>query len=68
MEVFDQRRVERNEAVQKENYGGEPLMNDSPNEIAEEQLDFILARFISEARRKRLGARASREYFIRNNR
>ena len=45
LEVFDQRRVERNEAVQKENYGGEPLMNDSPNEIAEEQLDFILGRF-----------------------
>ena len=66
--VFDQRRVERDEAVLKENYSGEPLMNDSPNEIAEEHLDFILARFISEARRKRLGSRVSREDFIRNNR
>ena len=48
MKVFDEWRVERNEAVLKENYSGEPCINESVNEMSEEQLDFVLTRFISE--------------------
>ena len=49
MKVYDEWRVQRNEAVLKENYSGEPLINESVNEMSEEQLDFVLTRFISEA-------------------
>ena len=48
MKVFDEWRVQRNEAVLKENYNGEPCINESVNEMSEEQLDFVLIRLISE--------------------
>ena len=32
----------------KENNSGEPFINESVNEMSEEQLDFVLNRFISE--------------------
>ena len=32
----------------KENYNGEPCINESVNEMSEEQLDFVLIRLISE--------------------
>ena len=35
MKVFDEWRVERNEAVLKENYNGESLINESVNEMSE---------------------------------
>ena len=44
--------VERNEAVLKEDYGGERLINESLNGMSEELLDFVSARFISNFRRE----------------
>ena len=32
----------------KENYSGEPFIDESVNEMSEKQLDFVLTRFISE--------------------
>ena len=54
MKVFDEWRIERNEVMLKENYSGEPFTNESVNEISEEQLDFVLIRFISEVIREDL--------------
>ena len=48
LKVLNQGRFERNEAVLKENYSGEPLINESVNEMSVEQLDLVLTRFISE--------------------
>ena len=44
--------VERNEAVLKEDYGGERLINESLNGMSEELLDFVSPRFISNFRRE----------------
>ena len=52
LKVFDQWMVERNEAVNKISYSGEPLINENLDEISDEQLDFVLARFISEVRKE----------------
>ena len=48
--MFDQWRLERNEAVLKESYSDENNINESVNEMSQEQLDFALAR--SEVRRE----------------
>ena len=50
--VFDQWPIERNEAVLKENCSGEALINESVNEMSEEQLDFALTSFISKVIRE----------------
>ena len=52
LKVFDQWMVERNEAVNKISYSGEPLINENLDEMSDEQLDFVLARFISEVRKE----------------
>ena len=52
LKVFDQWRVETNEAALKENYSGDPLIDEKLSEMSQEQLDFVLARFISEVRRE----------------
>ena len=48
----DQISVERNEAVLKLSYNGEPLINENLDEMSDEQLDFVLARFIAEVRKE----------------
>lgn len=48
VKVFDQWRVERNEAVVKLSYSGEPLIDSRLNEMSDEQLDFALARFVAD--------------------
>ena len=48
LKVFDQWRLERNEAVLKLSYNGEPLINENLDEMSDEQLDFVLARFIAD--------------------
>ena len=52
LKASDEWRVETNEATLKYKYSGEPLINESLSEMAEERLDFALARFISEVRRE----------------
>ena len=36
----------------KENYSGEPVINEGVNEMSAEQPDFVLTRFISEVMRE----------------
>ena len=48
----DQISVERNEAGLKLSYNGEPLVNENLDEMSDEQLDFVLARFIAEVRKE----------------
>ena len=48
----DQISVERNEAVLKLSYNGEPLINKNLDKMSDEQLDFVLARFIAEVRKE----------------
>ncbi|CAH3107100.1 unnamed protein product [Pocillopora meandrina] len=52
LKVFDQWMVERNKAVNEMSYSGEPLINENLDEMSEEQLDFVLARFIAEVRKE----------------
>ena len=64
-ESFDQWRIERNEAVLKENYSGEPCINESVNEMSEEQLDFVLTRLISEIIRERTCKSIQRRLYMK---
>ena len=49
---MDQISVERNGAVLKLSYNGEPLINENLDKMSDEQLDFVLARFIAEVRKE----------------
>ena len=52
LKVFDQWRVERNEAVLKLSYNGEPSINENLDEMSDEQLDFVLAQFIAKVNKE----------------
>ena len=52
VKVFEQWRCARNEAVLKQSYSREPQINENIEEMSEEQLDFVLARFVSEVKRE----------------
>ena len=41
-----------NNAVVKEGCNGEPVVNEDLDEMSDEQLDFALARFLAEVRKK----------------
>ena len=64
LKVFDQWMVERNKAVNEMSYSGEPLINENLDEMSEEQLDFVLARFIAEVRKEDGQEYLSRKDFI----
>ena len=53
LRTFEEWRTRRNRAVSldNENYGDEPLINRSLDEMSDDELDFCLARFIAEVRR-----------------
>ena len=51
LRIFDQWKDKRNEAIVKVSYSGKPLIKDNLDEMSDEQVDFTLARFISEVRR-----------------
>ena len=52
VKVFEHWRFARNEAVLKQSYSGERQINENIEEMSEEQLDFVLARFVSEVKRE----------------
>ena len=52
MKVFEHWRFARNEAVLKQSYSGERQINENIEEMSEEQLDFVWARFVSEVKRE----------------
>ena len=52
LRIFDQWKDKRNETIVKVSYSGEPLIKENLDEMSDEQLDFALARFISEVRRE----------------
>ena len=48
MKVFEEWKKQRNEAVLKEDYSGEPVIQ----EDIDEMLDFTMARFVAEVRKE----------------
>ena len=48
LKVFEERKKQRNEAVLKEDYSGEPVIQ----EDIDEMLNFTLARFVAEVRKE----------------
>ena len=50
--VFEEWRNQRNEAVLKEDYSGEPVIQEDIDEMSDEMLDFTLARFVAEVRKE----------------
>ena len=49
---FEERKKQRNEAVLKEDYSGESIIQEYINEMSDEMLDFTLARFVAEVRKE----------------
>ena len=49
---FGERKKQRNEAVLKEDYSGESIIQEYINEMSDEMLDFTLARFVAEVRKE----------------
>ena len=52
MKVFEEWKKQRNQAVLKEDYSGEPVIQESIDEMSDEMLDFTLARFVAEVRKE----------------
>ena len=52
MKFFEQWRCARNEVVLKQSYSAEPQIYENIEEMSEEQLDFVLAWFVSEVKRE----------------
>ena len=52
MKVFEEWKKQRNEAVLKEDYSSEPVIQEDIDEMSDEMLDFTLARFVAEVRKE----------------
>ena len=52
LKVFEEWKKQRNEAVLKEDYSGEPVIQEDIDEMFDEMLDFTLARFVAEVRKE----------------
>ena len=52
LQVFEEWNKQRNEAVLKEDYSGESIIQEDMDEMSEEMLDVRLARFVAEVRKK----------------
>ena len=52
MKIFEEWKKQRNEAVLKEDYSGEQVIQEDIDEMSDEMLDFILARFVAEVRKE----------------
>ena len=52
MKIVEEWKKQRNEAVLKEDYSGEPVIQEDIDEMFDEMLDFILARFVAELRKE----------------
>ena len=46
-------------------YSGEPLINENLDEMSEEQLDFVLARFIAEVRKEKMDKNIQERLYIK---
>ena len=52
MKVFEERKKQRNEAVLKEDYSSESIIQEDIDKMSVEMLDFTLVRFVAEVRRE----------------
>ena len=52
MNVFEERKKQRNEAVLKEDYSSESIIQEDVDEMSVEMLDFALACFVPEVRKE----------------
>ena len=52
MKVFEEWKKQRNEAVLKRDYIGEPVIKQDIDEMSDEMLDFTLGRFVAEVRKE----------------
>ena len=52
LNIFEEWRETRNEAVLKAEHSGEPVLNQRIDEMSDEDLDFFLARFVAEVRKE----------------
>ena len=52
LQVFEEWNKQRNEAVLKEDYSDESIIQEDIDEMSEEMLDVTLARFVAEVRKK----------------
>ena len=52
LKVFAEWKKPRNKAVLKEDYSGEPVIQEDIDEMSDEMLDFTLARFLAEVRKE----------------
>ena len=52
MKVFEEWKKQRNEAVLKEDYSGEPVIQEDIDEMSDEMLDLTLAGFVAEVRKE----------------
>ena len=52
MKVFEKWKKQRNKAVLKEDYSGEPVIQEDIDEMSDEMLDFTLARFVAKVRKE----------------
>ena len=52
LKVFEERKKQRNEAVLKEDYSSESIIQEDIDDMSDETLDFTLARFVAEARKE----------------
>ena len=51
LNIFEEWRETRKEAVLKVEHNGEPVLNQRIDEMSDEDLDFFLARFVAEVRK-----------------
>ncbi|PFX26299.1 Collagen-like protein 7 [Stylophora pistillata] len=52
LKVFEEWKKQRNEAVLKQDYSGEAVIQQDIDEMSDEMLDFTLARFVAEVRKE----------------
>ena len=52
MKVFEEWKKQRNEAVLKQDYSGEPVIQHDIDEMSDEMLDFTLACFVAKVRKE----------------
>ena len=52
LKVFEEWKKQRNEAVLKEDYSGQPVIQEDIDEMSDKMLDFTLARFVAEVRKE----------------
>ena len=52
MKVLEEWKKQSNEAVLREDYSGEPVIQEDIDEMSDEMLDFTLARFVAEVRKE----------------